>query len=183
MLRRNPRLVRCKYGRAAEGHEDLHKASGGPHRGNYHKGSRKRQLLQQHRALVATIKGVRYTVPINLKVSLYNHSPQVTQSYSSGTAVSATWRMRIRRDNPFRFDDTVYTYGDVFGSSFFTRFWGPNVESRYGEAWNKLPYDGAQYFWDLYGITLKTPTGQIGILGSVQSDRATCYKTVPCKFK
>lgn len=133
--------------------------------------------------LVATVKGVRYTVPTNLKLSLYNHSPQVTQSYSSGTAVSATWRMRIRRDNPFWFDDTVCTYGDVYGSSFFTRFWGPNVESRYGEAWNKLPYDGAKYFWDLYGITLKTPTGQIGILGSVQSDRATCYKTVPCKFK
>lgn len=133
--------------------------------------------------LVATIKSVRYTVPINLKVSLYNHSAQVTQSYSSGTAVSATWRMRIRRDNPLWFDDTIYTYGDVYGSSFFTRAWGPNVESRYGEAWNKLPYDGAKYFWDLYGITLKTPTGQIGILGSVQSDRATCYKTVPCKFK
>ena len=51
--------------------------------------------------LVASIKGVRYVVPISLKVGLYNHSATDTQSYMSGTAVSATWRMRIRRDNPF----------------------------------------------------------------------------------
>jgi len=58
--------------------------------------------------------------------------------------------------------------------------WVPGAPQR---GWNRLPYDGARYFWDLYNITLKTPSGQIGILGSVQSDRATCYKTVSCKFK
>jgi hypothetical protein len=122
-------------------------------------------------------------VPINLKVGLFNHSATVTQSYTSATPVSATWQMRIRRDNPLWVDDTIYSYGLVCGSSFFTRAYGPKVEQYYGEAWNKLPKDGKKYFWDLHNITLKTPTGQIGILGSVQSDRATCYKTVSCKFK
>lgn len=91
--------------------------------------------------------------------------------------------MRIRRDNPFWVDDTVYEYGLVYGSSFFTRAYGPKVEQYYGEGYKRLPKDGARYFFDLYGITLKTPSGQIGILRSVQSDRATCYKTVSCKFK
>jgi hypothetical protein len=118
-----------------------------------------------------------------LKVGLYHHSPAVTMSYTSSTAVSATWRVRIQRDNPLWFDDTIYTYGLVYGSSLFTRAYGPKVEPYYGEGYNRLPKDGLRYFIDLYGITLKTPSGQIGILGSGQSDRATCYKTVSCKFK
>lgn len=133
--------------------------------------------------LVARIGGAQYIVPINLKISLYGHSGRVTQSYTSEKAVSATWRMRIRRDNPNWWDDTVFSYSTVYGSSFFTRAWGPKVESQYGEGYKKLPYDRLKYFWDLHNITLKTPTGTIGIWGSVQSDRATCYKTVACKFK
>jgi hypothetical protein len=133
--------------------------------------------------LVASIRGVQYVVPINLKVGLYNHSATVTMSYTSSQAVSVTWRMRIQRDVPLWFDDTIYRYSPVYGSSFFTRGYGPRVEQYYGAGYNRLPYDGQRYFFDLYDITLKTPTGQIGILGSVQSDRATCYKTVSCKFK
>jgi hypothetical protein len=134
-------------------------------------------------ALVASIRGVQYVVPINLKVGLYNHSATVTMSYTSSKAVSVTWRMRIQRDVPLWFDDTIFRYSPVYGSSFFTRAYGPKIEQYYGSGYNRLPYDGQRYFFDLYDITLKTPTGQIGILGSVQSDRATCYKTVSCKFK
>lgn len=134
-------------------------------------------------ALVAVIKGVQYVVPVNLKVGLYYHSPTVTMSYTSSKAVSVTWRMRIQRDVPLWFDDTIYRYSPVYGSSLFTRAYGPKIEQYYGSGYNKLPYDGLRYFFDLYDITLKTPSGQIGILGSVQSDRATCYKTVSCKFK
>lgn len=133
--------------------------------------------------LVAYIGKVKYTVPINLKVNLYNHSPRVTQSYWTEKAASATWRMGIRRDNPLWADDTIFTNSRVYGSSFYKLNWGPYIESHYGEGYKRLPYDGKKYFLDLYNITLKTPTGQVGILGSVQSDRATCYKTVSCKFK
>jgi hypothetical protein len=59
----------------------------------------------------------------------------------------------------------------------------PKVEPYYGEGYDRLAKDGLRCFFDLCVITLKTPSGQISILGSVQSNRATCYKTVTCKFK
>ncbi|WP_203758764.1 hypothetical protein [Cellulomonas chitinilytica] len=132
--------------------------------------------------IIASISGVGYTVPVTVRTVIYNHSADVKMSYTASPAVSVIWSLRIRRDNNLATDDTVFTYPEAYGSSYATSSYS-FLEDAYSEGYNQLPYDGKKYFYDLYAIRMSASGKVLNILGSVQSDRMTCYKTVSCKFK
>lgn len=132
--------------------------------------------------VIASLNGQYYNVPVNIKTGLHNHSANVNMFYSSDPAVSLTWNLRIRRDNSWAGDDTVYDFEDYgYGSSVPTRSWSGS-EPANGLGFDRLPYDGERYFYDAWNLFLKGNGGSIGVAGSVQTDRMTCYITRPCKF-
>jgi hypothetical protein len=132
--------------------------------------------------IIGRINGQDYYVPFNLKTAIHNHSPNVAMFYSSETAVSLTFNLRIQQDISLAPDREQYDYEDYgYGSSVPTRSWS-GIEPHNGLGANQLPRDGNRYFLDAHNILLKGNGGSIGVAGSVQSDRMTCYKTTSCKF-
>lgn len=117
-------------------------------------------------------------------IALYNHSATVKMHYweKTGKKVIMTWRLRIRHDIDGWFDDTVFTYPDVLGALTYTQGY-TETEDRYGDGYNKLPYEkGWKVFWDSYDISIRYAGTNVYADNTAQSDRATCYKTVSCKF-
>jgi len=111
------------------------------------------------------------------------HSVDVTMRYGSpsGDAISLNWRERLRHDKSWEKDTTLHEFGS-FGSSI------PSSQARTEiiDAWNGgyqvLPYHQYNVFLDAYSIYLRWSGTGINIIGSAQSERIKCYKTVSCKF-
>ncbi|MFJ7272838.1 hypothetical protein ACIQV3_40520 [Streptomyces sp. NPDC099050] len=134
-------------------------------------------------AIYAVLDRQKYKINFNLKIGLHNHTGNVSMTFSSQTPVALTYSLRIRRDVDLWPDDTVYGYENrLYGSSTPTRS-HTQTEGNTGNGHNRLPYDGKRYFWDAWNLHLRIQGTAITTAGSVQSDRATCYKTTGCKFE
>lgn len=111
------------------------------------------------------------------------HSVDVTMRYGSpsGDAISLNWKERLRHDKAWEKDTTLEEFGS-FGSSI------PSSQARTFtiDAWNGgyqvLPYHQYTVFLDAYSLYLRWSGTGINIVGSAQSERIKCYKTVSCKF-
>jgi hypothetical protein len=117
-------------------------------------------------------------------IALYNHSATVKMGYieTTGKGVWMNWRLRIRHDINLGPDDTVFTYGDVMGPLTYRSTYS-ETEDRYGEGYDELPYQTRwKVFWDSYNISIRYGGSLVKADNTAQSDRATCYKTVSCKF-
>ncbi|MFF3013718.1 hypothetical protein [Streptomyces sp. NPDC057939] len=133
--------------------------------------------------VVALLDRRKYTISFNFKIGLHHHSGRVDMRWSSAYPVSLTYNLRIRRDVAQWPDDTVYGYEDqLYGSSTPAKSY-TRTEGQNGNGHNRLPYDGKRYFWDAWNLHLRIDGTAVSTAGSVQSDRATCYKTTTCKFK
>jgi len=118
-------------------------------------------------------------------IGISNHSANVDMSYfeTSGVGIKLTWRLRLRHDISFGSDTTLFTYPNVEGPYYYTQSYSEH-EDRYGDGYNTMPYQTDwKVFWDSYNLNLVYGGTAITAAGTVQSDRATCYKTVSCKFK
>ena len=102
---------------------------------------------------------------------------------TSGFGIKLNWRLRIRHHHKgARGDSTSFTYPDVQGPSRYTTSYS-KTESRYGDGYDQLPYEtNWVVFLDSYDMRIRLAGTEVKMWGSVQSDRATCYKTVSCKF-
>lgn len=111
------------------------------------------------------------------------HSVDVTMRFGtpSGEAVSLTWDERLRHDKAFEPDTTLNEFG-FFGSSI------PSSPARmyyiegYAGGYRVLPFAKWTVFFDAYNLYLRWSGTGLGIIGSVQSERIKCFKTVSCKF-
>ena len=130
----------------------------------------------------AQVNGVAYGGNITIRTNIKNHSADLTMGYRSSPASSLIWSVRVRRDNNLAPDDTVFTFPDSYGSSPIAGSYTTS-EGAYGDGYNVLPYDGAKYFYDIYNVRFSNGSTIVNAVGSAQSDRMTCYKTVSCKFK
>ncbi len=104
-------------------------------------------------------------------------------TYSSAKPARITWRTKIMHHKTLASDDRIFTYPDVHGCSAGV-YTCEEFEGRYGDGWNVLPYQTDwKVYWEAYNTSLIV--GGVTYPGSpkAQSDRATCYKTVSCKFK
>lgn len=118
-------------------------------------------------------------------IALYNHSASVQMGYieTTGKAVLMNWRLRIRHDKTAARDTTLFTYPEVMGPSTYRQTYS-ETEERYGDGYNRLPYETDwKVFWDSYDISIRYGGINVYSDNTAQSDRATCYKTVSCKFK
>ena len=123
------------------------------------------------------------TVTFEHRVALYNHSATDKEYVTfSQTGGDMYWSLRIRRDNKLSGDDTVFTYPSRKDCQATGRTCS-TTEDRYGDGYDRFPYDGKKYFLDAYNYNLYVGGNSYNGLGSAQSDRATCYKTTNCKFK
>ncbi|MFE2171207.1 hypothetical protein ACFXB3_40005 [Streptomyces sp. NPDC059447] len=133
--------------------------------------------------IVAFLDRKKYTVSFNFKIGLHDHSGNVAMRWSSAYPVSLTYSLRIRRDVTLAFDETVYAYEEhLYGSSVPAKSY-TRTEGQNGIGHKRLPADGKRYFWDAWNLHLRIDGTAVSTAGSVQSDRATCYKTTSCKFK
>ena len=117
-------------------------------------------------------------------IGLHNHSGDVYMQYfeTTGAPILVQWRLRLRQDFNLADDLTLFTYPLVEGSTSYVQSYTEH-EGRYGDGYNQMPYvTGAKVFWDSYNLSLRYAGTLIRPLGTLQSDRATCYKTVSCKF-
>lgn len=117
-------------------------------------------------------------------ISIYNHSADVKMSYfeTTGKSILMNWRLRIRHDISLGFDTTVFTYPDVMGPATYRQNYS-ETEGRYGDGYNKLPYEKSwKVFWDSYNVSIRYGGVNVYADNTAQSDRAICYKTVSCKF-
>lgn len=70
---------------------------------------------------------------------------------------------------------------DKYGSGVLSTNWS-YTEDQYDAGYMSLPFDGKKYFINFYNLRVSDGRKTLRSLGSVQSDRMTCYKTVSCKF-
>lgn len=122
-------------------------------------------------------------IKFTFNIGLQYHSAQVTMNYSASAPARITWRTKIMHDKTLAGDDRIFTYPDVHGCSKGTVSCKV-VESRYGDGHNVLPYESKwKVYWEAYGTRLIVDGESYPGGPKAQSDRATCYKTVSCKFK
>lgn len=119
---------------------------------------------------------------MTIAVALHNHSENVTMTAASTQAVRLTWRTKIMHHKTLASDDLIFTYPDVHGCSVATKTC-QDYEDRYGDGYNVLPYQTDwKVYWEVYNTALVVDGVRYPGSPKAQSDRATCYKTVSCKF-
>lgn len=69
-------------------------------------------------------------------------------------------------------DPTLYNYNETFGQTAYTSNFTETED--YRARLNNIPAYSLSVFFDLHEIRAYTPTGNITVFGSVQSDRLSC---------
>lgn len=119
---------------------------------------------------------------MRIQVALHNHSANVTMTYQATHAVRLTWRTKIMHHKTLAGDDLIFTYPDVHGCSYSAQTC-QSYEDRYGDGYDRLPYQTDwKVYWEVYNTSLIVNGERYPGDPKAQSDRATCYKTVSCKF-
>lgn len=129
--------------------------------------------------IIAYINGVQYVVPFthDIEITASNQAFASQRYTASPGPVGITYSLRIQNDQ-FGFDDTIWEYGGRYGSSTpVTSF----SDTRFTGDGPTLPINGIEIFWNAYDINFRADGTEIGIAGSVQSNRATC-DTGGCQF-
>lgn len=122
-------------------------------------------------------------VRMTVYVGLHNHSAQVGMRVQSNHKIRFTWRLRIQHDRNNWPDETIFVYPDVEGCSYYGTTVCYTTEDRYGDGWNKLPYQNKwKVFFEMYKTSLIYNGEKYPGSPSAKSDRFYCYKTVSCKF-
>lgn len=125
-------------------------------------------------------KGV---IKFTFRIGLHNHSANVSMMAELSQKARLTWTTRIRHHKAGKKDSTVFTYPRVHGCSSPSSIC-KDFEGRYDDGYNELPYENKwKVFWEAYDMHLVV-NGEAfpSFNAKAQSDRATCYKTVSCKF-
>ncbi|MFQ1004377.1 DNRLRE domain-containing protein [Modestobacter sp. SSW1-42] len=128
----------------------------------------------------------RGNVKFTHQVSLYHNSARDNQKLQFTQAGSDLyWNLRIRRDNSWSHDDTVFNYPDrqscQAGAGLRTC---SRLESQYGDGWRAFPLDSKKYYLEAYGWDFYAGGRHYrNFGGTAQSDRMTCYRTTNCKFR
>lgn len=122
-------------------------------------------------------------IRMTIEVGLHGHSANVWMTSRASDPVKLTWRLKLMHDKTLAFDDLIFRYPDVQGCSIY-KYTCQSYEDRYGDGYNKLPYEHAwKVYWEVYNTQLIVGGAVYPGSPTAQSDRATCYITVPCKFK
>lgn len=121
-------------------------------------------------------------ITLDIRVVLYWHSANVKISTSSNRSIYSSYKLRIRNDVKLGSDHTVFTFPSVYQRS--VSKYCTKTEDRYGDGYDELPYESKKkYFYDVYLHDVRYDGRDYPTVGSFQSNRITCYKTVACKFR
>nr|WP_179282875.1 hypothetical protein [Rhodococcus sp. 15-1154-1] len=135
--------------------------------------------------------GTNGSTSISMRVSIYNHSGNISVGFQDEVPIELRFQLRIREDRrPFMSDLDIYEYADdteynlgvpALNGTVFEPYWD--------EGFDKLPYpsEDKRYFWDIHHIYIAAEgrgwlTANLFGLGSSQSDRVTCGPVRPCRF-